>query len=212
MHRTKVDQELADAEEMHNADDPERAELLARARRFKNSWIELAEALTETRKNGAWKRWGYESFEDYAKKELHLRQETVDKLTGSFVFLQKRAPEVLRRDGLTSSIPSYQSVDFLRRAESQEDAPRDVVDQIRTRVIEDAAPHSNVVKQFADTVFPIDHAEKKKRDAAGLRNVGTRLRELLSETHAVPKTLAREVSAALDQLLEALAKVEERAA
>ena len=130
--------------------------MLARARRFKNSWIELAEALTETRKNGAWKRWGYESFEDYAKKELHLRQETVDKLTGSFVFLQKRAPEVLRRDGLTASIPSYQSVDFLRRAESQEDPPRDVVDpNSDARVIEDAAYSrmGNVVEeQFAGTL------------------------------------------------------------
>ncbi len=155
---------------------------------------------------------GFESFEEYAKKELHLRQETVDKLTGSFVFLQKRAPEVLRRDGISASIPSYQAVDFLRRAESQEDAPRDVVDQIRTRVIEDVAPAANVAKQFSSTVFPIDHAEKKKRDAAGLKNVGSKLRELLSDTHAIPKTLAREVTASLDQLLEAIAAIEERAA
>ncbi|MEO8874089.1 MAG: hypothetical protein ABI461_00765 [Polyangiaceae bacterium] len=211
MHRTKVDQELADAVEI-NSDDPERAELLSRARRFKNSWIELAEGLTEARKNGSWKRWGYESFEDYAKKELHLRQETVDKLTGSFVFLQKRAPEVLRRDGVTSHIPSYQSVDFLRRAESQEDAPREAVDAIRKRVIEESAPHANVVKQFAETVFPINDAEKKRRDAAGLKNVATRLRELLADQRAVTKKLAGEVSASLSALLDALAEAEERAA
>jgi len=211
MHRTKVDQELADAEEI-NSDDPERAELLARARRFKNSWIELAEALTEARKSGSWKRWGYESFEDYSKKELHLRQETVDKLTGSFVFLQKRAPEVLRRDGVTSHIPSYQSVDFLRRAESQEDAPREAVEEIRKRVIEESAPHSNVVRQFADKVFPIDAAEKKRRDAAGLKNVATRLRELLADTRAVPKKLSAEVTSSLTALLDAIAEDEERAA
>ena len=40
MARTKIDAELAAAAEAHG-DDPERAELLQRARRFKSSWIEL---------------------------------------------------------------------------------------------------------------------------------------------------------------------------
>ena len=82
---------MAEAEQAH-ADDPERAELLRRARRFKTSWIELAEALTQSRRGGRWREWGYASFEAYAKSELHLRQETVDKLTGSYSFLQRRAP------------------------------------------------------------------------------------------------------------------------
>lgn len=211
MDRTKIDRELADAEEV-NAGDPERAELLARARRFKNSWIELAEGLTQVRKNGRWKRWGHESFEEYAKKELHLRQETVDKLTGSFLFLQKRAPEVLQRDGVSASIPSYQSVDFLRRAESQEGAPEEAVEAVRKRVIEDNAPHASIVRQYADTVFPINESEKKQRDAAGLKNVATRLRELLGETRAVPKKLAIDVSSSLERLLEALDAAAERAA
>src|SRR5688572_17769689 len=99
MARTKTEAALAAAERQH-ADDPERAELLARARRFKASWLELAEALSEVRKAGHWKRWGFGSFEEYTKKELHLRQETVDKLTGSFLFLRRSAPEVLDRDGL----------------------------------------------------------------------------------------------------------------
>ena len=50
MERTKTDSALAEAEQAH-ADDPERAELLRRARRFKTSWIELAEALTATRRS-----------------------------------------------------------------------------------------------------------------------------------------------------------------
>ena len=56
---TKTDAALAAAAEAH-ADDPERAELLHCARRFKSSWLELGEALTSVRKSGAWKRWGYE--------------------------------------------------------------------------------------------------------------------------------------------------------
>jgi hypothetical protein len=126
--------------------------------------------------------------------------------------LQKRAPQVLERDGVTDDIPSYQAVDFLRRAESQEEAPSAAVAEIHKKVIEDGVKLPTIQKQFKDTVFPIDEAEKKKRDAAGLKNVATRLRELLSETRAVPKKVAGDVSAALDTLLEILAEKDEKAA
>jgi hypothetical protein len=56
--RTKTDAALAEAEEAH-ADDPARVELLQRARRFKASWIELAEGLSNVRRSGDFKRWGY---------------------------------------------------------------------------------------------------------------------------------------------------------
>jgi hypothetical protein len=209
--RTKTDAALEDAERAH-ADDPERAELLRRARRFKSSWIDLAQALTATKRSGRWKEWGYDSLEAYAKTELHLRAETVDKLTGSYSFLQRKAPSVLSRDGLSEPIPSYQSVDFLRRAEASEGAPRDTVDEIRRRVLDEAAPASTVSREYRDVVFPIDEGQRKARDVAGLRNVATRLRELLTDTRAVPRRLAGEVGGALDRLLEALADDRENAA
>ncbi len=211
MSKTKLDAELAATEAAHR-DDPERAELIARTRRFKSSWIELAEALTHVRREQAWQRWGHDSFETYAKKELRLRQETVEKLTGSYVFLQKRAPAVLRRDGIEEAIPSYQAVDFLRRAEERDDAPEDAVVAIRKKVLDDVAPLPTVARQFGDTVFPIGDAEKKKRDAAALKNVATRLRDLLADTRAVPRRLSAEVTSSLDELLAALAAGTERAA
>ncbi len=210
MQRTKTDSALAEAEQAH-ADDPERAELLRRARRFKTSWIELAEALTATRRSGRWKEWGFDSLEAYAKSELRLRPETVDKLTGSFSFLQKRAPTVLQRDPLTEPLPSYQSVDFLRRAEESPYAPRDTVEEIRHRVIDEAAPLAAVSRAYKDTVFPIDEDARRARDLAGVKNVARRLRELLGETHVVSRKLAGEVGAVLDQLLEAIEEKEEAA-
>ena len=79
--RTKVDATLEALAQEHG-DDPERVELLHRARRFKASWIELAEGLTAARRHAHWRRWGFASLEEYAKSELHLRPETVEKLTG----------------------------------------------------------------------------------------------------------------------------------
>jgi hypothetical protein len=210
MQRTQTDAALADAEQTH-ADDPERAELLRRARRFKTSWIELAEALTATRRSGRWKEWGFDSLEAYAKSELRLRPETVDKLTGSFSFLQRRAPAVLQRDPLTEPLPSYQSVDFLRRAEESPYAQPNTVEEIRHRVIDEAAPLGAVSRAYKDTVFPIDEDARRARDLAGVKNVARRLRELLGETHVVSRKLAGEVSAVLDQLLEAIEEKEEAA-
>ncbi len=170
MHRTKTEAALAEAEATH-ADDPERAELLRRARQFKSSWIELAEGLTQARRTGRWKDWGYDSFEAYAKSELRLKQETVDKLTGSYSFLQRRAPAVLSRDPISEPFPTYQAVDFLRRAEESDTAPREAVEEIRRRVIDEAAPLGTVSRAYRDVVFPVDEDTLVARDVAGVKNV-----------------------------------------
>ena len=211
MQRTKVDATLEALAEEHS-DDPDRVELLHRARRFKASWIELAEALTDARRHNHWRRWGFASFEEYAKGELHLRPETVDKLTGSFQFLKSKAPDVLRRDGLSAPIPSYQSVDFLRRAEAEDGTKPDVMDALRKRVIDEGAAPAAVSREFKAAVFPIDEATRKERDTAALRNVAKRLQEILGETRAVPRRLAGEVGEALGKLLDALGKSEDAAA
>jgi hypothetical protein len=211
MQRTKTDASLADAERSHH-DDPERAELLSRARRFKASWIELAEALTGVKRSNRWREWGYESFESYTRQELHIRPETAEKLTGSYSFLKRRAPGVIARDGLRDPVPSYQAVDFLRRAEASETAPRDTVEEIRRRVIDEAAPVSAVSRAYGPVVFPVAPEQSHARDVAGLKNVARRLRDLLAETRAVPRKVAGEAREAVERLLEIIEQNDEKAA
>src|SRR5437867_681334 len=50
MPRTRTDDVLA-ASEIQHAHDPERAEMIARVRRFKASWCELGQSLTELRRH-----------------------------------------------------------------------------------------------------------------------------------------------------------------
>jgi hypothetical protein len=211
MYRTKTEAALAEAETAH-ADDPERAQLLSRARRFKASWIELAEALTQAKRGRRWKEWGYDSFEAYAKNELRLKEETVDKLTGSYSFLKRRAPTVLARDAIREPIPSYEAVDFLRRAEANTEAPRDAVEAIRRRVLDDAAPAATVSRTYRDVVFPLDATQRRAREVAGIKNVAKRLRELVAGTQVVPRKLALEVEEALSKLLVAIADDADEAA
>jgi hypothetical protein len=204
MHRTKTEAALAEAEIAH-ADDPERAELLRRARHFKASWVELAEGLTQAKRQRRWKEWGYDSLEAYARAELKLRQETVEKLTGSYSFLKRRAPGVLTRDPLQEPIPSYEAVDFLRRAEASTEAPRDAVEAIRRKVLDDAATAGALSRTYGDVVFPLDDATRRAREVAGIRNVARRLAELVADSRVVPRKLASEVGDTLTRLLEAIA-------
>ncbi len=200
--RTKTDDALARAEESHSHD-PERAEVIARVRRFKAGWYELAESLTEQRKTERFKQWGFGNFEDYCKRELHLRRETVDKLTGSFTFLRSKAPEVLSRDGRASPIPSYQAVDFLRRAEESE-APAETVREIRRHVLDEGTSLPKVSRLYRQVVFPLDADEQTEKRRTGLRQAIDRVVQLIAEARdagSVPGPLAAEVEEPLQRLV-----------
>ena len=143
-----------------------------------------------------------------ASKELHLRPETVNKLTGSFALLQQSAPQVLARDGVSAPIPSFQSVDFLRRAAEQESAPQEAIREIHRRVIEEAAPLPALTRKFRSIVFPetpLEGEEKRVRDARGLRTSAKRLHEQIGESgDTIPRGLKKHVTEALAELLAAL--------
>lgn len=208
MEPTNVDRALAALEEKH-ADDPERALCLRRTRQFKASWLELAEALSDVKRGKKWAAWGFESFEAYSKSELKLRADTVEKLTGSFMFLHKSAPEVLKRDPLDVQIPSYHAIDFLRRAEEKA-ATDDTVSEatitdIRKKVLDEGVPIATVSRLYKDSLFPVGAEEKKDKDRQALKSTATKLRDLLEETKLVAKPLAKSVSSALEELLTELA-------
>jgi hypothetical protein len=206
MDQTNVDRALAALEEQH-ADDPQRSALLRLTRRFKSSWLELGEALSEVKRNKTWEQWGYESFETYAKTELKLRADTVEKLTGSYMFLHKRAPEVLKRDPL-EALPTYQAIDYLRRVEEKaaedDTIPRQAVVDVRKQILDDGVPVAKVARLYNDTLFPTSENDKREQSKKALRSTATKLRELLADTKAVPKHLASRVGESLDELLAEL--------
>ncbi len=214
MDQTNVDRVLEALEEQH-ADDPDRVELLRRTRRFKSSWLELAEALSEVKRCKTWKLWSFESMEAYCLTELKLRMDTVEKLTGSYMFLHKSAPEVLRRDPCEAPLPSYQAIDFLRRAEERNEqsvresgnqtVSDETMGEVRKKVLEEGVPMATVARLYKDTLFPSTDTEKKQKDLKELKSVATKLKELLSETKAVPRGLASRLGESLEELLAEIA-------
>ncbi len=208
-----VTEQLASSEERFE-NDPERASVIACARRFKSSWVELAAELSRVKRERTWKRWGFESFEDYGRIELHMRRETMEKLTGSFAFLQRRAPKMLENPTLETKLPSYQAVDWLRRAE-ESNLPAATKEEVRRMVVDEGAPVHRIPREVREIVTPIDPEVRAKRATAGLRNVATRLSELLSETAgdgAVPANVREALAKNLAALLRALEQADAAAA
>jgi hypothetical protein len=204
--QTNVDRALAALEEQH-ADDPERATVLRLTRRFKSSWLELGAALAEVKRGKTWERWGYDTFENYAKNELKLRADTVEKLTGSYMFLHKRAPEVLERDPL-EALPTYQAIDYLRRVEEKaaedDSIPKQTLVDVRKQILDDNVPVAKVARLYNDTLFPVSENDKRESNKKALKSTATKLRDLLADSNAVTKHLASTVGEALDELLAEL--------
>lgn len=203
---TKLDSALAAAERRF-AGEPERAELIARTRRFKASWIELAESLSSCQKAQRYTKWGFASFEEYYRKELHLKTSTVNKLVGSYAFLRKSAPEVLERDGVTQEYPTIQSIDFLRRTEEAAEegqVPAELLAEVRRAVIDDNLAFGKVARQFKETLFPTDIDEEKAKRRRETLKLAQKLIEALAVlADSVPETVLARVQEAVNQLLAA---------
>lgn len=203
---TKTDRVMEDAM-LSVADDPERVDVLDKARQFKRTWIELGEALTGVYERESWLRWGFASFDDYCRKELHLKKGTVSKLLGSYRFMQTSAPRMLERSlrDPEAPVPSLQAVDFMARAAERGAVDEDTMEEIQKAVFDEGADAPVLSRRFKEVAFPVDEGERKDKLRGQLANTARRLASLLAEPDApVPHEIAIAVEESLGQLLDAL--------
>ncbi len=197
--------------------DPLRIEILQRARRFKRSWIDMAEALLRVKASGVFTEWGYADLYAYCDEELLIKRRTVDKLTGSFSTIQQHAPQVLE-ESREAPIPNYDAVDYFKKVmEAPESSPHDpeVMEELRTAVFEEGQPANLLRKQF-NPIFFAKTSEDVALDALlKVKNTAERLERLLGDVDGISETSVTGVGTALEQLtveLDALIpKARERA-
>ncbi|RYF09504.1 MAG: hypothetical protein EOO40_06765 [Deltaproteobacteria bacterium] len=125
--------------------------ILAAAREFKASWVELGERLTAAREKEAYAAWGYPSFEAYCRRELQIKQDTANKLTRSFSYLRDHEPKVLdAREG--RSMPALDVVDLLSQAKERTEISADAFDSIREQAMDPEArvTRAAIMKKFRE--------------------------------------------------------------
>jgi hypothetical protein len=203
---TKTDRAMEDRM-LAVADDPERADTLSKARAFKRTWLELAEALTRVQSHDKWRSWGFEDFESYCRKELHLRASTVAKLLGSYRFLESSAPRVLERSrrGEPSPVPSLGAVEFVAKATERGAADPETLETIQRVAFDEGADAPLLSRRFKEVAFPESDDDRADRARANIVAAARRLAALIAEESSpVPKKLAIRLEETLGEVLEAL--------
>lgn len=216
--RTKKIDDLIAVLEKTGAD-PLRLDVLRRTRQFKRSWVDLAEALVEVRRNRAYESWGYEDLYAYCRDELSLRKATVDKLTASYHAIRTHAPAVLERDGIAKVIPSYEAVGYFERAakaandtagSKEEDRAKSMaLDELRRAVFDEGRPVSELRRRFDPVLHPKTTEEQQLAAVTTALRLSARLAEVLPDVEGLDEARVEEMEVALGTLrrdLEALAE------
>lgn len=205
--------QLADELEAEGADSL-RVQVLRSARAFKRSWVEMAESLVLVRNREAYLKWGYEDFYNYCALELQIKRGTADKLTGSYIALKRHAPSVLKRDGLSDTIPTCDAVDYFARALRSEPPPErapakderdDAMRDLKHAVFEEGAPVSILRQRFNPIFHPKPEHQEALESIRRTTAATRRLEKLISEVDGLSKRRVKEVSDVLDDLKSDLA-------
>ncbi len=203
---TKTDRAMEDRM-LAVADDPERADTLSKARAFKRTWLELAEALTRVQSRSQWQRWGFADFESYCRTELHLRASTVAKLLGSYRFLESSAPRVLERAKRKpeAPVPTLGAVEFVAKATERGAADEETMETIQRVAFDEGADAPLLSRQFKDVAFPVTDDERADKTRSSIVATARRLAaQITAEDAPVPRKLAIRVEETLGELMEAL--------
>jgi hypothetical protein len=205
---TKTDRQMEDRL-LAVSGDPLRADTLQKARAFKRTWLELAEALTKVQASRAWEQWGFSDFDAYCRKELHLRGSTVAKLLGSFRFLETSAPRVIERaraEGFEQApIPSLPAVEFVQKATERAAADPETIETIKRVAFDEGLDAPLLAKKFKDIAFPETDSDRREKLRSNIAHTARKLSSLIAEEGSpVPKKLAIRVEELVGELLEAI--------
>lgn len=193
------------ADDPSTFDDPLRRDLVARARRFRSSWVEMAEGLIEVRQQRAYERWGYKDLYAYCAKELRIRKTTVDKLTGSYVCLERHAPDTLKSD----AAPACDAVDYFAKAlgfsekgpRQRDDPPSsDVVEELRQAVFDEGQGVAALRRRFDSVIRPQAELEKEAELLEKASSMAARLMSMLEQLSQVTDARRTRVERALREL------------
>jgi hypothetical protein len=192
-----------------------RLRAVERARNFKRTWVEMAEVLVKVRARQSYLDWGFEDFYDYCGAELQLKRATVDKLTGSYVALERHAPAVLQHDGLAQNVPTCDAVDYFAKAlrgdaandgesERPSELPAEVVDELRHAVFEENAPVAALRRRFDPILKPTSDEERRVDVLKKVSSTARKLAEQVIEVEGLDADLVANVDDALVALRGAL--------
>ncbi|HLL54360.1 MAG TPA: hypothetical protein VK447_12475 [Myxococcaceae bacterium] len=159
--------------------------VLLAAKRFKSSWAELGKLLVRVREESLYEKWGYDSFETYCLKEIHIRKQTAAKLTRSFSFLQRHEPQAAQDEEMVQRAPPFEVVEVLADAEERGQLSPSEYKDIRDSIWNPERPVAELKREFTER-FPRPPPEPPA-DSLQLRRLASQARKLAGELRACRK-------------------------
>ncbi|ALC15817.1 hypothetical protein DSOUD_1031 [Desulfuromonas soudanensis] len=183
----------------------DRYRILATAKVFKSSWVELGEELLKVSTKNLFRQWGYNSFDDYCTQEVRIKKPTAQKLTMAYRFMEKEEPELLARERELKPLPDYRSVDLLRKAREEKDFTQEEYADLRKAVIEEDRSHPAVLKRFKEVAAAKSDEEPPpeihiKASLSAARRLDTALRTVAGTPEEFSSTVAELVGWLEEQL------------
>jgi len=177
--------------------------VLVAAKRFKASWVELGKLLVKVRDEGSFEEWGYETFEAYCAREIHIRKQTAYKLVRSFSFLHRHEPKAVSSEDIVERAPAFEVIDVLADAEERGQLTASEYRDVRDSIWEQERPPSELRRELVDR-FP-KPAQGALEDAAALKRLAYAAKRLAADLalcRKVPKAVAERAAALAEDVQE----------
>ena len=166
-----------------------RHKVLQSAKSFKTSWVDLGQSLYTVWKNKLYKDWGYAKFDTYTSKEIGIRKPTALKLLKSYYFLEREDPRHISKgyseEASAATMPTYESVDLLRRVHNRKDMDKGDYASIRKNVLENGKDAGAIRKDLTSLIRQREELEpeevRRKRKVALLRRFLSLLKSVRDE-------------------------------
>lgn len=178
------------------------------ARRFKASWVELGKLLVKVRDDALFSEWGYQTFDAYCSKELHIRKATADKLVRSFSFLSRHEPKAVANDNIVELAPAFEVVEVLAGAEARGQLSADEYKSIRESIWNPEKPVTELKREMVER-FPAP-APAKPADDVMVRKLALMARKLAADLKAcqqIPREVTDRAAALAEDVEEVASQV-----
>lgn len=176
--------------------------VLASARRFKSTWVELGKLLVKVRDEALFEGWGYPSFEAYCLGELRIRKQTALKLTRSFSFLDRHEPEAVNVPQAAEVAPPFEVVEVLAQAEERGQLSAQEYKSIRDSIWSDEKPVSELRRELTERFPPPEPKVSQSAEFKRLWSMAKRLHAELVANKKVPRAVAERAEAVAADLEE----------
>jgi len=189
--------------------DAARDNVLRATRNFKNSWRDLAQALQVVWKEKLYLNWGYENFDQYSAKEVHVRKHTAMKLINSHMFLEKEAlflPRESGEDDPRKITPTFEMANALRRA--KKNLSDDDYEKVKKELMDEGKEVKEVKKGLSALIMKQRKSvnpeeERTQKNKAAIERFLTMLKDFKREIEILkflPGVIAEDIDALVSKI------------